>query len=47
LLASVEALEAGDESFGEGFTGLGPEEAAGNAAVLLNGEGEGEELFDV
>ena len=43
----VEALEAGDEFFGEGFAGLGPEEAAGDAAVLFDGEGEGEELFDV
>ena len=47
VLASVEALEAGDQLFGEGFAGLGPEEAAGDAAVLLDGEGEGEELFNV
>ena len=47
LLASVEALEAGDKFFGEGFAGLGPEEAAGDAAVLFYGEGEGEELFNV
>src|ERR1700744_5856633 len=47
VLASVEALEAGDEFFGEGFAGLGPEEAAGDAAVLFDGEGEGEELLDV
>ena len=46
-LISVEALEAGDEFFGEGFAGLGPEEAAGDAAVLFDGEGEGEELFDI
>ncbi len=43
----VEALEAGDEFFGEGFAGLGPEETAGDAAVFLDGEGEGEEHFDV
>ena len=47
VLASVEALEAGDEFFGEGFAGLGPEEAAGDGAVLFDGEGEGEEFFDV
>jgi hypothetical protein len=45
--ASVEALEAGNEFFGERFAGLGPEEAAGDAAVLFYGEGEGEELFNV
>src|ERR1700722_12149810 len=28
VLASVEALEGGDKFFGEGFAGLGPEEAA-------------------
>lgn len=44
---SVDALEAGDELFGEGFTGLSPEEAAADAAVLFDEEGEGEELFDV
>ena len=27
-MTSVEALEAGDEFFGEGFAGFGPEEAA-------------------
>ena len=43
----VEALEAGDEFFGEGFAGLGPQEATRDAAVLLDGEGEGEEFFDV
>src|ERR1700744_814873 len=47
VLASVEALEAGDKFFGEGFAGLGPEQAAGDAAVLFDGEREGEELFDV
>ena len=47
LLASVEALEAGDKFFGEGFAGLGPEEAAGDAAVFFDGESEGEKLFDV
>ena len=43
----VEALEAGDEFFGQGLAGLGPEEAAGDAAVFFDGEGEGEEGFDV
>jgi hypothetical protein len=43
----VDALEAGDEFFGEGFAGLGPEQARGDAAVLLDEQGEGEELFDV
>lgn len=43
----VQALEAGNEFFGEGFAGLGPEEAAGDAAVFFDGEGEGEEHFDV
>ena len=46
-IRSVEALETGDEFFGERFAGFGPEEAAGNAAVFFDGEGEGEELFDV
>jgi hypothetical protein len=32
----VEALQAGDEFFGEGFAGFGPEEAAGDAAVLFD-----------
>ena len=40
-------MEAGDEFFGEGFAGLSPEEAAGDAAVFFHGEGEGEEHFDV
>src|SRR5215469_187905 len=44
---SVEALEAGDELFGEGLAGLGPEEAAGDTAVLLDRESEGEEHLDV
>ena len=43
----VEALEAGDEFFCERFAGFGPEEAAGDVAVFLDGEGEGEEHFDV
>ena len=47
MLASVEALEASDEFFGEGFAGLGPEKAAGDAAVFFDGEREGEELLDV
>jgi len=43
----VDALEAGDEFFGERFAGLGPEQAAGDAAVLLDQKGEGEQFFDV
>ena len=43
----VQALKSGDEFFGEGFAGFGPEEAAADAAVLFDGEREGEELFDV
>jgi hypothetical protein len=43
----VDVLETGDEFFGEGFAGLGPEEAAGDAAVFLDQEGEREELFDI
>jgi len=43
----VDALEAGDEFLGEGFAGLGPEQARGDAAVLLDEQGKGEELFDV
>src|SRR5512142_2552809 len=43
----VDALEAGDELFGERLAGLGPEQAAGDAAVLLNQQGEGEEFLDV
>ena len=42
-----EALELGDEFFGEGFAGFGPKEARGDPAVFLDGEGEGEEHFDV
>jgi hypothetical protein len=38
----VDALEAGDEFFGEGLAGLGPEEPAADAAVFLDQEGEGE-----
>ena len=41
----IHALEAGDEFFGEGFAGLSPEEAAGDAAVLFHQQGEGEEFF--
>ena len=36
-----------DELFCEGLAGLGPQQAAADAAVLLHQEGEGEELFDV
>jgi hypothetical protein len=43
----VDALEAVDELLGEGLAGLGPEQAAGDAAVLLDGEGEGEQHLDV
>ena len=43
----MHALEAGDEFFGEGLTGLGPQQAAGDPAVLLDQQGEGEQLFDV
>jgi hypothetical protein len=43
----VQALEAGDQFFGEGFAGLGPEEAARDAAVFLDRESEGEEHLDV
>ena len=32
---------------GEGFAGFGPEEAAADAAVFFDGEGEGEEHLDV
>lgn len=32
----IEALEAGDQFFCEGFAGLGPEESAGDAAVLFD-----------
>lgn len=39
----VKALKAGYEAFGEGFSGLVPEEAAGNAAVFFDGESEGQE----
>ena len=46
-MALVEALEAGDEFFGQGFAGLGPEEAGGDAAVFFDGKGEGQEHFDV
>ena len=42
-----QALQAGDEFFGEGFAGFGPEKAAADVAVLLNQQGEGEEFFDV
>jgi hypothetical protein len=40
-------LEAVDELLGEGFAGLCPEEAAADAAVFLDREGEGEKHFDV
>ena len=43
----VDALEAVDEFLREGLAGLCPEEAAGDAAVLLDGEGEGEQHLDV
>jgi hypothetical protein len=43
----VDALEAVDEFLREGLAGLGPEEAAGDAAVLLYGEGEGQQHLDV
>jgi len=43
----VEALQAVDELLGEGFAGLGPEEAAADIAVFFDGEGEGEEHFNV
>ena len=46
-LRLVDALEAVDEFLGEGFAGFGPEEAAADAAVFFDGEGEGEEHFDV
>ncbi len=39
--ASVDALEAVDEFLGEGFAGFGPEEAAADAAVFFDREGEG------
>jgi hypothetical protein len=39
--ASVDALEAADELLGEGFAGLGPKEAAADAAVFFDREGEG------
>ena len=44
---SVKALQAGDQLFGEGFAGFGPEEAAGDAAVFLDREGERKEHLDV
>jgi hypothetical protein len=43
----VDALEAVDELLREGLAGLGPEQAAGDAAVLLDGEGEGKQHLDV
>ena len=43
----VNALEAGDQFFGEGLAGLGPEQTAGDAAVFLDQKGEGEQLFDI
>ncbi len=43
----MDALEACDQFFGQGLAGLGPEQTAGDAAVLLNQEGEGEEFFDI
>ena len=43
----MDALEAVDEFLGEGFAGFGPEEAAADAAVFFDREGEGEEHLDV
>ena len=45
--ALVDALEAVDEFLGQRLAGFGPEEAAADAAVFLDGEGEGEEHLDV
>src|SRR5260370_31785828 len=39
----VDALETVDELLGEWFAGFGPEEAAADAAVFFDGEGEGQE----
>jgi hypothetical protein len=47
LQRSVDALEAVDELLGERFAGFCPEEAAADAAVLFDGEGEGEEHLDI
>ena len=44
---SVDALEAVDELLGEGFAGFGPEEAAADAAVFFDREGEGQKHFDI
>jgi hypothetical protein len=43
----VDALEAGDEFFGEWLARLGPQEAAGDAAVFFDQQGEGEKFFHI
>lgn len=43
----VEALKAGDQFLGEGLAGLCPKQAAGDATVPFDGEGKGEQHFDV
>ena len=40
--SSVDALETLDELLDEGFAGFGPEEAAADAGVFFDGEGEGQ-----
>ena len=43
----VHPLQSVDELLGDAFAAFGPEQAAGDAAVLLNAQGEGDQLFNV
>jgi hypothetical protein len=43
----VDALEAVDEFLDEGFAGFSPEQPAADAAVFFDGQGEGQEHFDI
>src|SRR5690242_16698674 len=45
--SSIEVLKAGNKLFRQWLAGLGPQQAAANAAVLFHGEGKSEQHLDV
>src|SRR5665213_446370 len=47
IRALIESLKPGDQLFGEGLAGFGPQETAADATVLFCGQSKGQQHLDV